>query len=106
MRRGPADVGEALRLVASSAPDVAVIDISLKIGNGIDLIKRIKAHGNSVRMLVWSMHNETLYAERAMRAGAMGYISKEHATDQIVTAIRQVLQGKIFLSQAHGGPSC
>jgi DNA-binding NarL/FixJ family response regulator len=94
-----ADVGDALRLVASSNPDVAIIDISLKTGSGIDLIKRIKSHSESVRMLVWSMHNETLYAERALRAGAMGYISKEQATDQIVTAIRQVLQGKVFLSQ-------
>jgi DNA-binding NarL/FixJ family response regulator len=85
------DVAGALQLVASSNPDVAIIDIALKTGNGIDLIKRIKARNDSVRMLAWSMYNETLYAERALRAGAMGYINKEHATDKIVEAIRRVL---------------
>src|SRR5688572_6897563 len=70
-----ADVGEALRLVAETHPDVAVVDISLKTGNGIDLIKRIKDRNDHVRMLVWSMHSESLYAERALRAGALGYIN-------------------------------
>ena len=59
-----ADMGEALRLVAETQPDLAVIDISLKTGNGIDLIKRIKDRSGTVRMLVWSMHSESLYAER------------------------------------------
>ena len=71
-----ADVPEALQLVAATNPDVAVIDVSLETGNGIDLIKRIKARNPGVRMLVWSMYNENLYAERALRAGAMGYIHK------------------------------
>ena len=60
-----ADLGEALRLVAETEPDVAVIDISLKSGSGIDLIKRIKDRNETVRMLVWSTHGESLYAERA-----------------------------------------
>ena len=94
-----ADVAEALKVVAETNPDLAVIDISLKNGNGIELIKRIKSHNGSIRMLVWSMHNESLYAERALRAGAMGYIHKEHATDQIITAIRTVLEGKVYLSE-------
>ena len=94
-----ADVAEALRLVSSTHPDVAVIDISLKSGDGIDLIKRIKARNASVKMLVWSMHSEALYAERALRAGAMGYINKEHATDMIIEAIRRVLDGRVYLSE-------
>ena len=93
-----ADMTEALRLVANLQPDAAVIDISLKSGNGLDLIKRIKDHNDRVRILVWSMHSESLYAERALRAGALGYINKDQATNQIVEAIRCVLQGKIWLS--------
>jgi DNA-binding NarL/FixJ family response regulator len=94
-----ADVTEALQLVARTNPDVAVIDIALKRGSGIELIKRIKGRNESVRMLVWSMYSDTLYAERALRAGALGYINKENATDQIITGIRTVLQGKVYLSE-------
>lgn len=93
-----ADMTEALRLVADTQPDLAVVDISLKTGNGIDLIKRIKDRNDSVRMLVWSMHSESLYAERALRAGALGYINKDQATDKIIEAIRRVLEGKVYLS--------
>jgi DNA-binding NarL/FixJ family response regulator len=93
-----ADVVEALHLVASTSPDIAVIDIMLQNGNGIDLIKRIKSRYDSVRMLVWSMYSESLYAERALRAGASGYINKEQATSQIIAAIQQVLEGKIYVS--------
>jgi DNA-binding NarL/FixJ family response regulator len=95
-----ADMSEALRLVADTQPDVAVVDISLKTGNGIDLIKRIKDRNDHVRILVWSMHSESLYAERALRAGALGYINKDQATDRIVEAIRRVLEGKVWLSEA------
>jgi DNA-binding NarL/FixJ family response regulator len=91
---------EALRLVADTQPDLAVVDISLKTGSGIDLIKRIKDRNNNIRMLVWSMHGESLYAERALRAGALGYINKDQATDQIIEAIRRVLEGKVFFSNA------
>jgi DNA-binding NarL/FixJ family response regulator len=94
-----ADVAEALRLIAGNPPDLAVIDISLKTGNGIDLIKRIKARHPDVRILVWSMYDKTLYAERALRAGAMGYINKGSATDEIIEAIRRVLEGKLYLSE-------
>ena len=95
-----ADLSEALRLVADTQPDVAVIDISLKTGCGIDLIKRIKDRNDTVRMLVWSTHSESLYAERALSAGALGYINKDQATDKIVEAIRRVLEGKVYLSDA------
>jgi len=95
-----ADMTEALKLVTEAAPDVAVIDISLKRGDGIDLIKRVKGRNNEVRMLVWSMHPESLYAERALRAGALGYINKDQATEKIIEAIRRVLSGKIYLSDS------
>jgi DNA-binding NarL/FixJ family response regulator len=95
-----ADVSEALRLLAETRPDVAVVDITLKGGDGIDLIKRIRDRNGHVRILVWSMHSESLYAERALRNGALGYINKDQATDQIVEAIRRVLAGKVWLSEA------
>jgi len=95
-----ADLSEALSLVADTQPDVAVVDISLKTGCGIDLIKRIKDRNDTVRMLVWSTHSESLYAERALRAGALGYVNKDQATDKIVEGIRRVLEGKVYLSEA------
>jgi DNA-binding NarL/FixJ family response regulator len=95
-----ADANEALRLAAATDPDVSVIDIGLKEGNGIDLIKRLKARNDQFRAIVWSMYSEDLYAERALRAGAMGYINKEQATGKIIEAIRQVLGGKMYLSTA------
>lgn len=94
-----ADLAGALQEVADKKPDVAVIDIALKTGSGLDLIKRIKARAPNVRMLVWSMYGESLYAERALRAGALGYITKEQATSKILDAIRCVLQDKIYLNE-------
>jgi DNA-binding NarL/FixJ family response regulator len=95
-----ADANEALRLAAATEPDGAVIDIALKAGNGIDLIKRLRARNDRFRAIVWSMYSEDYYAERALRAGAMGYINKEQATGKIIEAIRQVLNGKLYLSDA------
>lgn len=95
-----ADMSEALRLVAETKPDVAVIDITLKSGSGIDLIKRIRDRNDRVRILVWSMHSESLYADRALRAGALGYVNKDQATDTIIEAIRRVRDGKVWLSEA------
>jgi DNA-binding NarL/FixJ family response regulator len=92
------DVMDALRLTAELSPDIIITDITLKKGDGIDLIKRIIARDENARILVWSMHSENLYAERAFRAGARGYITKEQATQQIIDAIRQVLAGKVYLS--------
>jgi DNA-binding NarL/FixJ family response regulator len=93
------DISEALHLITSAEPDVAVVDISLKTGNGIDLIKRIRDRNAHIRILVWSMHAESLYAERALRAGALGYINKDQATDRIVDAIRRVEAGRVYLSE-------
>lgn len=95
-----ADIAEAVRRAAAVKPDVAVIDIGLKTGNGLDLIRRLKAHDDTLRILVWSMFGERLYAERSLRAGALGYITKEQATDQIIDAIRQVRDGRVYLSSA------
>lgn len=95
-----AEMGEALQMITETQPDVAVIDIGLKIGNGLDLIKRLKARGETVRVLVWSMYQESLYAERVLQAGALGYITKDQATEKIVDAIRRVLEGKVYLSEA------
>jgi DNA-binding NarL/FixJ family response regulator len=94
-----ADEAEALRLVADKKPDIAIIDISLKSGDGLDLIRRIKDRHADVRMLVCSMYSESMYAERALRAGAQGYITKEEATSQIIAAIRHVLAGNVYLAQ-------
>jgi DNA-binding NarL/FixJ family response regulator len=95
-----ADAPEALRLAEAVKPDVAIVDIALKSGNGIDLIRRFKSRNDHLKAIIWSMYGEELYAERALRAGAMGYINKEQATSKIVEAIRQVLSGRVYLSPA------
>ena len=97
LRRGRGLLGEALRLVAETRPDVAVIGISLKTGCGLDLIKRIKDRNGTVRMQVWSTYSESLYAERALRAGALGYINKDQATDKIVEGASGAGSGKPHL---------
>ena len=95
-----ADMAEALKLVDDNPPDLAVIDLSLAGGSGLDLIERIKSRNPDILMLVASMHDETLYAERVLAAGARGYINKQEAQENIIRAIRQVLAGKVYLSQA------
>jgi DNA-binding NarL/FixJ family response regulator len=92
------DLPGALALMASARPDVAIIDISLKNSNGIDLIRRIKDRHDEVRILVWSMYPENLYAERALRAGAQGYMDKGQATHHVLDAIRAILQGQVYAS--------
>jgi DNA-binding NarL/FixJ family response regulator len=93
------DSQEALRLAGSTRPDLAVVDSALKTGSAMELIKRIKARCNGVRLLVWSIHTESHYAERALRAGAAGYITKDQPTDKIAEAICGVLEGKVYLSE-------
>jgi DNA-binding NarL/FixJ family response regulator len=95
-----ADADEALRLIADTGPDVAVVDVSLLTCNGIDLVKQITDMNDHICILVWSMHSELIYAERALRAGALGFITKDHATDHIVEAIRTLLAGNVWLSEA------
>ena len=92
------DAPKAFEAVNTLHPDVAVVDISLKGGNGIELIKNVKARFPDLPILVLSMHDESLYAERALRAGGLGYIMKEEAIEQVLIGIRRVLIGEIFLS--------
>jgi DNA-binding NarL/FixJ family response regulator len=89
---------EALSVIEETRPDLVVIDISLKNGSGLSLVKQITAQDRTIKTLVSSMHDEALFAERALRAGAMGFINKEEAIDQMVSAMRRVLAGSIYLS--------
>jgi DNA-binding NarL/FixJ family response regulator len=89
---------DALAQLQHRQPDVAVIDISLPDGNGIELVKEIKTRWPDVKMLVSSMHDETLFADRTIRAGALGYINKSADVDTYVIALRQVRQGQVYLS--------
>lgn len=90
---------EALRVAKETKPDMAVIDLSLKDGDGIALIQQLRSMLSGVRMLVSSMHDETLFAERALHAGAMGYINKQEATSAVLDALRQIRAGKLYLSR-------
>jgi DNA-binding NarL/FixJ family response regulator len=93
-------IGEALEMVRARVPDLAVVDLSLADGNGLELVKRLKAGWAKVRTLVCSMHEESLFARRVLDAGAMGYINKQEAMSHVVEAVRQVLAGKVYLSAA------
>lgn len=92
------DEDTALRLAREQQPDVMIIDISLKKGTGIDLIKRVHAMDKQIRMLVSSVHDEQLFAERALKAGAMGYLSKQEGSCRVLEAIRCVVDGEVYLS--------
>jgi DNA-binding NarL/FixJ family response regulator len=92
------DAATAMAQVESKRPDLVVVDISLKAGHGIELIKEIKTFDERIKMLVSSMHDEALYAERALRAGASGYINKQETPENVVAAIRVVLDGRVYLS--------
>jgi len=94
------DAPHALQAVAALKPDVAIVDISLKQGSGIELIKNLKALDPNLAIIVLSMHDERLYAERALRAGARGYIMKRETAKKIIMAIRQMLEGKIYMSES------
>jgi len=93
------DHQEALKAFEASKPDLVVIDLMLKSSSGLELIKDIHTRWPRVLILVVSMHDETLYAERVLRAGAQGYITKQEATRDILPAIRRVLAGGIYLNE-------
>lgn len=96
---GEADsVGAALDGIVDTKPDVAIVDLSLARGWGLDLIKQVMIHAPDTRVIVLSMHDEKLYAERVMRSGAIGYVMKRETPKVIVAAIRQVLKGEPYLS--------
>lgn len=92
------DMASALQWLDKITPDLAIIDLSLAGGSGLDLIEHIKARNNKILMLVASMHDESLYAQRVLSVGARGYINKQEAQEKIIKAIRQVLSGKVYLS--------
>jgi DNA-binding NarL/FixJ family response regulator len=90
---------EAFAAIGACRPDVAIVDISLKDSSGLELIKSLKESHPEVAVLVLSMHEESHYAERALRAGARGYVMKRETTKQVVEAIRRIREGKIYVSE-------
>jgi DNA-binding NarL/FixJ family response regulator len=89
---------EALSVIKATQPALVIIDLALKASSGLDLIKDVRARWPRIAMLVVSMHDESLYAERVIRAGARGYITKQQATHSILEAIRTVLGGEVYLN--------
>ena len=98
-----ANENEAMQLVTTAQPDLVIVDLFLAGGSGINLIERIRAHCSNVYMLVVSMHDESLFADRVLAAGALGYLNKQEAPSNIIKAIRRVLQGKVYLSDEMTG---
>jgi len=90
---------QALEMIGQTRPDVAVVDISLETGSGIELLKNIKAYHPGVQCLVLSMHDENLYAERALHAGARGYIMKREAAKKVIAGIQAVHAGQLYVSE-------
>ena len=93
------DAQQAIDLIRNTSPDLAIVDITLKGSSGLELIKSIKALSIDVPVLVLSMHDESLYAERALHAGATGYITKHESAENVLLAIRRVLAGEVYLSE-------
>ena len=93
------DAQQAIDLIRKTTPDLAIVDITLKGSSGLELIKSIKALSIGVPVLVLSMHDESLYAERALHAGATGYITKHESAENVLLAIRRVLAGEVYLSE-------
>lgn len=93
---------EAKSAIRELKPDVVIVDISLKQGDGIELVKDARAHYPTLPLLVLSMHDESIYAERMLSAGANGYIMKQAASDQFLVALRRVLEGGIYVSEVVG----
>jgi len=97
---GASDSASAMDLIEREHPDLLIVDISLRGTSGIELIKQVRSRYENMRMLVSSMHDERFYAERCLRAGAQGYVSKEEGTAKIIEALRQIIAGKVYLSEA------
>lgn len=97
---GEADnIRDAMQLILETKPDIAIVDITLHGSSGLELLKDIKAQGLDINVLVLSMHDEELYAERALRAGAKGYITKNEASTEVIEAIRCVMKGDVYASR-------
>ena len=97
---GEADGAQtAFQRLGTLRPDIVVLDISLTGPDGLDVLKEIRLRSVSLPVLILSMHDESIYAERALRAGANGYIMKQEATEKVLVAIRRILQGEVYLSE-------
>lgn len=94
------DVDTARNMIKELNPDMVIVDITLKKSNGMDLIKEISTFYKSMKILVLSMHDELLYAERSLQCGAQGYIMKQETSKSIIKAIRHILQGNIHVSES------
>src|ERR1700744_4918409 len=94
---------EARAAIRALAPDVVIVDISLAQGDGLELVRDVHAQRPELPMLVLSMHDELIYGERLLAAGASGYIMKQAASDQLLIALRQVLAGGTYLSESLAG---
>ncbi len=92
------DAPSAMKGVGEANPDVIIVDISLKGNNGLELIKNVKAIHEDIPILVFSMHDETIYAQRALRAGAKAYVMKKETPSKVVDAIRRIIKGEIYVS--------
>ena len=92
------DAHQSLKAISESRPDIAIVDITLKSSDGIDLMKSIRSQYPKLPVLILSMHDEILYAERALRAGAQGYIMKQEASKKLMVAIHEILSGRIYCS--------
>jgi len=93
---------EAKSMIRDIDPDVVIVDVSLAQGDGLELVKDARAHYPNLPLLVLSMHDEVIYAERMLSAGANGYIMKQAASDQFLVALRRVLEGGIYVSESVG----
>jgi DNA-binding NarL/FixJ family response regulator len=93
------EVHSATQAIASLRPDLLILDISLGGQDGLELLKQVRARDTDLPILVLSMHDESIYAERALRAGANGYIMKQEATDLVLTAIRRILNGQVYVPE-------
>lgn len=95
-----ASESEALELLRNGLPDLAIIDISLRDSSGLDLVRQIRARGNACKVLVISGFRESIYGERALRAGALGFLNKQETDERLLEAVRTVLKGRRFCSPA------
>ncbi len=93
------NIADAMEIIRTEQPDIAIVDISLRGSSGLELLKDIRAQGMDLSVLVLSMHAEELYAERALRAGAKGYIMKSEASTEVIEAIRTVQRGEVYVSR-------
>jgi len=92
------NIRDALALIKETQPSIAIIDVTLRGSSGLELLKDLRAQGMDLPTLILSMHDESVYAERALRAGAKGYVTKNEASTAVLNAIRQIVKGEVYLN--------